>query len=318
MTLSPILVPRQFRDINNNIVTNLVQVYDGGTIQFNEDSIGEAGVFTCYYGKAHTPALDDTAQWGIGPTTDRASTCWNDRVFDFDFDANFYFGADIIVQHFYRGPIENSRSYLRVTVRPRFQSITGPAPDFIQSKGAAVDSINNFVYAFDIEANFDYEGPYRECEGPAYSTSQETCHGATTANLNYSDPEPSMCECWSNDNGGGCQFDSVSPFSNMILDLDNEATRTQNAASYWELDDAGSHIAVPFDNGTIGRFYPIADQLTGINGIGAGKYISLGEDGAAGSVPFALDACEGNIQGTGYLNPNSIFTVDVTNGSDCT
>jgi len=316
VTLSPIIVPRQFKDINGVVQTTMVQVYDGGTIPFNEESIDntdQLGTQTCYYGADHTAALDDTARWGVSPFGDLGGTCWSEFTFNPNFDRNYYFGANIVVRHVYNSA---QRSYINVAVGPRFYAASSGPPDFVYSKGADASGVF-FGLSFNIEQDFDYQGPYRECEGPAYSTDAASCHGAATASLNYSDPEPSLCECWSNENGGGCQFDSVSPFSNMILDLDNQPTRTQNAPSYWDFGLAGPFIVVPMDDGFNREFFPIPDQLQGFNGIGAGKYISLGEDGSAGSVPFSLDACEGNIQGNGFLNPNHVFTVDVTNGSDC-
>ena len=310
VTIGPVIVPRQFKDINGDIQTTLVQVYDGGTIPFNEESIpadGETG--TCHYGKAFTEALDDTAQWGISPTTDRSGTCWSENT-GFGFDANFYYGANIRVSHTYNSA---QRSYLTITVTPRFETAIGPAPDFVYSKGASLEGTgNNFYYIFTVEQDFAYQGPYVECEGPLYSTDAETCHGALTANLNYADPLPSLCDCWSNENGGGCQFDSASPISNMVMNLDGDSTKTQDAPSYWNFDADGVFIVVPFDDGVDREFYPITNPATG-----TGRYISLQEEGTAGSVTFSLDACEGNVLGTGVANPNDTFTADVTNGSDC-
>ena len=315
MTIGSISVARQFKDINNVVQTTLVEVFSGGTLTFNQDSIdntGELGTQRCYY-EGYTPALDDTARWGVSPTQGVGGTCWSQFEFNPNFDANYYFGANIKVAHIYNS---EQRSYLLVTVSPRFNATNLGPPNFEWVKGSDASG-SNFSFQFVIEQDFTFEGPYRECEGPSYSTAAETCHGAVTASLNYSDPKTSLCECWSNDNGGGCQFDSTSPFSNMVLSLDNQATVNQNAASYWGFDSDGPHIVVPMDDSVDRKFYQIPDQLSGFHGIGAGKYISLGVDGAAGSVPFSLDACEGNIQGNGYLNPNHVFTVDVTNGSDC-
>lgn len=314
VTIGPVLVPRQFKDVNGDVQTTLVQVYDGGTIPLNEDSIGQSGVLTCYYGEAFTEALDDTALWGLAVGTEPSFTCWGNSP-QYGTDANYYFGANIKVTHVYNSGL---RSYLSVTVTPRFSAVIGPAPDFIYSKGAAIDSsTNNFNFSFLVEQDFAYQGPYMECEGPLYNTAAETCHGALTASLNYTDPLPSLCDCWSNENGGGCQFDSTSPFSNMVLNLDGESTKTQDAPSYWDFGSDGPFIVVPFDDGVDREFYPIPDILAGFNGIGAGRYISLGLDGAAGSIPFSLDACEGNIQGNGVFNSNHVFTADVTGGSDC-
>jgi len=310
VTIGPVLVPRQFKDVNGDVQTTLVQVYNGGTIPFNEDSIGQSGVLSCYYGEAFTEALDDTALWGLATGTTPSFTCWGGSP-NVGLDANYYFGANIKVTHTYN---DGQRSYIGITVTPRFQAVLGPAPDFDYLKGVAVDDANNdFSYYFQVEQDFAYQGPYRECEGPLYSTAAETCHGALTVSLNYTDPLPSLCDCWSNENGGGCQFDSTSPFSNMVLDLDGEATKTQDAPSYWDFDGLGPFIVVPFDDGVDREFHPITNAATG-----TGRLISLQAEGTAGSVTFSLDACEGNVQGTGVSNPNDTINVDITGGSDCT
>ena len=308
VTIGPVIVPRQFKDVNGDVQTTLVQVYDGGTIPFNEDSIPEGGgVSTCHYGVAFTEALDDTARWGLAVGTEPSFTCWSDLG---QSDANYYFGANVKVVHSYS---DGQRSYLGITVTPRYHVVLGPAPDFEYLQGAPVDDANNnFSYYFQVEQDFAYQGPYVECEGPLYNTAAETCHGALTASLNYTDPLPSLCDCWSNENGGGCQFDSTSPFSNMVLNLDGEPTKTQDAPSYWDFDTSGPFIVVPFDDGVDREFHPITNAATG-----TGRLLSLQAEGTAGSVTFSLDACEGNVQGTGVANPNDTFTTDVTNGSDC-
>jgi hypothetical protein len=308
VTIGPVIVPKQWRDANQVLQTEMVQVYDGGTIAFNEASISpNGGVDSCYYGEAFTEALDDTAMWGIQVGTEESGSCW---FGDFFLDATYYFGANIRVYHNYT---TTQRSYLTVLVTPRFLAELSASPPYVYSKGAAVPAGNNFDLQFTVEQNFAFEGPYKECEGSSYSTAAEDCHGALTASLNYTDPLPSLCDCWSNSNGGGCQFDSTSPFSNMVLNLDGEATKTQDAPSYWSFDADGTFIVVPFDDGVDREFYSITNVATG-----TGRYISLGEEGNAGSITFSLDACEGNIQGNGVVNPNDVFTVDVTNGSDCT
>ena len=181
LTIGAISVPQQsVSAATGQLFSQLIQMYDGGTIEFNEPSIGQSGVLSCYYGDATTDSLDDT-MWGISPFTSTTNgTCWQGQN-AFDFDHGYYFGANVRVYHIYN---DGQRSYLTVRVTPKFTAFFNGSA-FV--KGSAVAADNAFSTSFDIEADFTYDGPYKECEGPAYSTAEEVCHGAVTASLNYTD-----------------------------------------------------------------------------------------------------------------------------------
>ena len=129
------------------------------------------------------------------------------------------------------------------------------------------------------------------------------------------------CDCWGNDDGGGCNpFTNAcndNPVGSLVLTRDGDTTVNQNADSYWE-NTTTIRIPVDTDMG-LGQFYiemRPAGESSGVS-YGNGNYIECWDNGFVDGDTYLLDSCEGNVRGDNVQNSNTYITFNANSWSDC-
>lgn len=162
----------------------------------------------------------------------------------------------------------------------------------------------------------DNHDPYVLCSDTStYKTSYATSHCSPQSAdaVIGSTPAQPLCDCWSNDDGGGCQFQGASPISNYSRTSLLFPTVTQNGSSYWDEDDGWQAIKIPVTDGA-GSWTEILKRATFADSAGSGRFIK--RDGFPDAM-YLLDSCSGSVSGANITDPNDAITFTATSGSDC-
>lgn len=281
------------------------------------------GVEGCWYGPASDPSHDLTS-WGgkYGSGCNLNAGC--DLVQPLpnaDYYGSYFYGAEVWARTDIQPLLPNygTTNQRRITIRvyPKQLSIwngsTGVPTDFADNCFRPYLEIGAYMDPA-VTNNHD---PYTLCSDTStYKTSYATSHCSPQSADAIMGPTPAqpLCDCWTNPDGGGCQFQGTNPLTNYSRAGFGMTTLTQNGLSYWDEEDSWQVIKVPVTDGAVTSTDIIkAIEVTDSQGSGRMFYRDSFPD-----VLYTADSCSGTVTATANLDPNDVITFTATNGSDCT